>query len=315
MIKLDLITGFLGSGKTTFLRYYAKNLIEKGEKLCIIENDFGAINVDLVLIKDLEDLGCNLEMVVGGDGAEAHKRRLKTKLISMAMMGYTRVIIEPSGIYDVDEFFDLLYEDPIDGWYEAGNVIAIVNPKMDKELSDVSRYLFMSEIAQTGAVVLSRTQECTQEEIDGILDRMSELMVKFGCNRKFSDKLIVSKEWASLDESDYDQIVKCGVNRCDHIKLPVLEGDNYQTFFYFDFRMDKDKLIKLTREIFDDPDCKGVHRIKGIVQADTGDFYELNTTRNDIMTGEVGETRAVLIVIGEDISKKTIAGYLGEPTM
>ena len=131
MIKLDLITGFLGSGKTTFLRYYAKYLIENGEKLCIIENDFGAINVDLVLIKDLENLGCNLEMVVGGDGAVAHKRRLKTKLISMAMLGFTRVIIEPSGIYDVDEFFDLLYEEPIDSRYEVGNVIAIVNPNFE----------------------------------------------------------------------------------------------------------------------------------------------------------------------------------------
>ena len=315
MIKLDLITGFLGSGKTTFLRYYAKALAEEGEKICIIENDFGAINVDMVLIKDLEDIGCNLEMVVGGDGAQAHKRRLKTKLISMAMLGYTRVIIEPSGIYDVDEFFDLLYEDPLDGWYEAGNVIAIVNPKLEKDLSEVSQYLLMSEIAQAGAVVLSRTQDCKISEIEDAKTRMSSLMEKFGCNRQFSEKLLVDKEWDSLDAHDFSEIIKCGVNRCEHIKLPVLEGDNYQTFFYFDFKMSKDRLVKLTGEIFADPDCRGVHRIKGIVQADTGEFYELNTTRDEIMTGSVGETRAVLIVIGENINKEKITEYLGEPTL
>jgi len=315
MIKLDLITGFLGSGKTTFLRYYAKYLIENGEKLCIIENDFGAINVDLVLIKDLENLGCNLEMVVGGDGAVAHKRRLKTKLISMAMLGFTRVIIEPSGIYDVDEFFDLLYEEPIDSRYEVGNVIAIVNPKFEKKLSEMSSYLFMSEIAQAGAVILSRTQECNENEIQNATDQMSSIMEKFGCNRKFSEKLLVTKDWECLDKSDYAKIVKCGVNRCDHIKLPDVDGDTYQTFFYFDFKMNKDKLLKLTRDIFADPDCKGVHRIKGIVQTDAGEFYELNTTRNDVMTERVGETRAVLIVIGEGISKEKIAGYLGEPTL
>ena len=97
--------------------------------------------------------------------------------------------------------------------------------------------------------------------------------------------------------------------------MPDVDGDTYQTFFYFDFKMNKDKLLKLTRDIFADPDCKGVHRIKGIVQTDAGEFYELNTTRNDVMTERVGETRAVLIVIGEGISKEKIAGYLGEPTL
>lgn len=315
MIKLDLITGFLGSGKTTFMRYYVKYLLNKGEKLCIIENDFGAINVDMVLLKDLEELGCNLEMVVGGDGAVAHKRRLKTKLISMAMMGYTRVIIEPSGIYDVDEFFDLLYEEPIDGWYEAGNVIAIVNPKLDKNLSNLSRYLFMSEIAQAGAVVLSRTQECTSEEIKDIQQRIREYMEEFGCNRSLNDKLLVDKEWDKLDDQDYTGIVKCGFNRCDHIKIPISGEDDYQTFFYFDFKMDMDQLVEVTHKIFGDPGCIGIHRIKGIVQTNTGDFYELNTTRNEIMTNKVNGFRAVLIVIGEEIAREKLVEYLGEPTM
>ena len=53
MIKIDLITGFLGSGKTTFIRHYAKYLLDTGVRLCILENDFGAINVDRVLLPDL----------------------------------------------------------------------------------------------------------------------------------------------------------------------------------------------------------------------------------------------------------------------
>lgn len=43
-------------------------------------------------------------MISGGCDKETHRRRFKTKLISMAMCGYDRVIVEPSGIYDVDEF-------------------------------------------------------------------------------------------------------------------------------------------------------------------------------------------------------------------
>ncbi|MCR5557120.1 MAG: GTPase (G3E family) [Butyrivibrio sp.] len=297
------------------MRYYVKYLLNMGEKLCIIENDFGAINVDMVLLKNLEELGCNLEMVVGGDGAVAHKRRLKTKLISMAMMGFTRVIIEPSGIYDVDEFFDLLYEEPIDGWYEAGNVIAIVNPKLEKNLSAISGYFFMSEIAQAGAVVFSRTQECTPQEIEDIQQRIRDLMEEFGCNRKLDDKLLVDKEWDKLNEQSYSAIVKCGFNRCDHVKISISGEDDYQTFFYFDFKMDMEQLVEITRKIFEDKSCDGIHRIKGIVQTNTGDFYELNTTRNEIMTNKVNGFRAVLIVIGEDIPREKLVEYLGEPTM
>ena len=54
MVKIDLITGFLGSGKTTFIRRYAQWLIKKGYNIGILENDFGAVNVDMMLLKDLE---------------------------------------------------------------------------------------------------------------------------------------------------------------------------------------------------------------------------------------------------------------------
>ncbi len=72
MIKIDLITGFLGSGKTTFIRHYAGHFLEAGQRICILENDFGAINVDRVLLQDLLGEGCGMEMIVGGDGQESY---------------------------------------------------------------------------------------------------------------------------------------------------------------------------------------------------------------------------------------------------
>ena len=126
MVKIDLITGFLGSGKTTFIRKYAGYLMEQGMHIGILENDFGAINVDMMLLQDLCGENCELEMVSGGCDRDCHIRRFKTKLIAMGMSGYDRVIVEPSGIFDVDEFFDTLREEPLDQWYEIGNVIAVV---------------------------------------------------------------------------------------------------------------------------------------------------------------------------------------------
>ena len=51
MVKIDLITGFLGAGKTTFLKKYAEYLIAKGQNIGILENDFGAVNVDMMLLQ------------------------------------------------------------------------------------------------------------------------------------------------------------------------------------------------------------------------------------------------------------------------
>ena len=66
MIKIDLITGFLGSGKTTFLKKYAAWLVSRGEKIGILENDLGPVNVDMMLLKSLEGENCELEMISGG---------------------------------------------------------------------------------------------------------------------------------------------------------------------------------------------------------------------------------------------------------
>ena len=66
MVKIDLITGFLGAGKTTFLKKYAAWLMKQGLRIGILENDFGAVNVDMMLLRELEGENCELEMVSGG---------------------------------------------------------------------------------------------------------------------------------------------------------------------------------------------------------------------------------------------------------
>ena len=139
MVKVDLITGFLGSGKTTFIKKYARYLMDQGYNIGILENDFGAVNVDMMLLRELESEQCELEMVAGGCDKDCHRRRFKTKLIAMGMCGYDRVLIEPSGIFDMDEFFDALHEEPLDRWYQIGNVIAVVCMTMEAIPSQPNR--------------------------------------------------------------------------------------------------------------------------------------------------------------------------------
>ena len=68
---------FLGSGKTTFIRKYAQYLMDAGNNIGILENDYGAVNVDMMLLQDLMGENCELEMISGGCDKDCHRRRLR----------------------------------------------------------------------------------------------------------------------------------------------------------------------------------------------------------------------------------------------
>lgn len=200
MVKIDLITGFLGSGKTTFIKKYGSYLMEKGENLGILENDFGAVNVDRMLLSDLQDAGCDVEMVSGGCDYDCHKRRFKTKLIAMGMLGYDRILVEPSGIFDTDEFFDVLEEEPLNRWYEIGNVIAIADVTTEQNLSEKASALLAAQLARAGIVVLSKTSPEQTRESQSALAYFQKLMEQFGSRQKLAEKTL-AEDWENMDEA------------------------------------------------------------------------------------------------------------------
>lgn len=181
MVKIDLITGFLGSGKTTFIKKYAKYLIDQGLNIGILENDFGAVNVDMMLLQDIAGEKCTLEMVAGGCDKDCHRRRFRTKLIAMGMCGYDRVLIEPSGIFDMDEFFDALHESPLDRWYEIGNVITVVDAMLEENLSEDAEFILASEVANAGIVLLSKAQEAAETDIERTKAHLNKAMESVHC--------------------------------------------------------------------------------------------------------------------------------------
>ena len=273
MIKIDLITGFLGSGKTTFIKTYAEHLAGQGLKVCILENDYGAINVDMLILREELRDKCDLEMVVGGGDPDCHRRRTKTKLIEMGMLGYDRVIVEPSGIFDTDEFFDLLYEEPLDQWYEKGSVISIVDAKLPERLSGASEYLLMSEAANAGLILPSRVQETPDFRADRLVTRLNEAMKKYECGRVFTAADVLAKDWKELTDADFDRIENCGFRQADHVKLHVDQDGSYENLFYFHVHFTEDALIGKVKELFSEPEKYGnVIRVKGFipVKADEG---------------------------------------------
>ena len=281
MVKIDLITGFLGSGKTTFIRKYAKYLIDRGMHIGILENDFGAINVDMMLLQDLFGDNCELEMVSGGCDRDCHRRRFKTKLIAMGMCGYDRVIVEPSGIYDVDEFFDALYEEPLDQWYEIGNVIAIVDAKLQENLSKEAEYLLASEAADAGRIILSRADEATPEEMDRTVERLNKALEQVKCKRRL-DKEVIRKGIPDLREQDLQELVSCGYVSESYIKMDLGDFKGFDSLFFMNIEITEEELKKAVSAMMKDEACGRIFRVKGFIQKSTGEWLQLNATHDAI---------------------------------
>ena len=316
MIKVDLITGFLGSGKTTFIKYYVRYLIRKGEKIGIIENDYGAINVDMLLLSQEFGNQCGMEMVVASD-PDCHRRRFKTKLIAMGMEGYDRIIVEPSGIYDVDEFFDILYEEPLDHWYTIGNVIAIVDAKLEQEMSEESNYLLVSQIAEAGKVIFSKTSDATVFDFENTLQHMNNALTQFQCKRHYNFSNINSdtndvlfKPWEKLTPADFEQIESCGYVPEDHIKMMVTSGNNYQSLFFFHVKMSEECLKDTIKEFFFNSSYGHIYRIKGYIPENENCWIQFNATTNqtEIISSPSGQE--VIIIIGENLIQNKITDYM-----
>lgn len=308
MIKIDLITGFLGSGKTTFIKKYASYLLKKGMNIGILENDFGAVNVDMMLLQDLMGDNCELEMVSGGCDADCHRRRFKTKLIAMGMCGYDRVIVEPSGIFDVDEFFDALHEEPLDKWYEIGNVIAIVDAKLAEELSVEADYLLASEVADAGCVLLSRSQEATVEEISSTKEHLNRALGQIQCRRRL-DSEILTGNWDDLTDTDLEKILDCGYVAEDYVKESYAEGGGFDSLFFMNVHKSEEELHETAERILNDPSCGDVFRVKGFLRKEDGQWLELNATRHEICIRPAKLGQEIMIVIGEKLNKEVIDGY------
>lgn len=319
MVKVDLITGFLGSGKTTFIKRYAKHLIGSGSRIAILENDYGAINVDTLLLSELQCDRCDVEMVVGGSDLDCHRRRFKSKLITLGMLGYDRIIVEPSGIYDVDEFFDVLHEDPLDRWYEPGSVISIVSALLEDDLSDESEYVLVSETANAGLLVLSRSQEASQDDIDRTLDHIRKAYSRYQCSRVIDPKKdVLCKDWKDLNDDDYSRIMSAGVNHSDHVKRQVISHNDYDSLFYMNVQIPFDKAEQTVSDIMNDPACGRIFRIKGFLSESAGSdgktsakrWIEINATKKETTITPVANAQEVIIVIGEDLDKAAVASHL-----
>ena len=312
MTKIDLITGILGAGKTTFLIRYAKFCLSRGERIAVLENDFGAVNVDMLLLQELKCENCQLEMVSGCNDPYCHRRRFRTQLIALGMQHFDRIIVEPSGIFDMDEFFDLLYESPLDRWYEIGSILTVCDAHLRESMSDEMAYLLASEAACCGKLVLSKLtpEDDANTAVRQVLDRLNPALEAIQCSRSFSAEQLFAKSWDTLTDADYQMLRDAGWQHASYVKKYRTEALQSTVHYFMRFRIPDNRLEQLLNDLLTDPACGRILRIKGSFQADDGSWHKLNAVNGKTEIAPVPEGQAVLIVIGEALSLSALDSHI-----
>ena len=167
MTKIDIISGFLGAGKTTFIKKLLKEAVS-GEQVVLIENEFGEIGIDGGFLKDsgieIREMnsGCICCSLVGDFG----------KSLAEVLSTYKpdRIIIEPSGVGKLSDVMKAVIDVSADMDVALNSAVTIVDAAKCKMYMKNFGEFFNNQIGNAGTIVLSRTDITDADKIQKAAD-------------------------------------------------------------------------------------------------------------------------------------------------
>ncbi|MBQ6811074.1 MAG: hypothetical protein IJO94_06710 [Firmicutes bacterium] len=183
-IKIDIIAGFLGSGKTTLINKLLKEAYF-GEKIAVLENEFGAVGVDGSLI-ERDDV--NITEMSGGCICCSLKGTLTSGLVTIAKeYAPSRILIEPTGLADITDIAIPIADAAKEYPMEIDRVITVLNGKTILDQLNSGVGLVQEQIRHSSLAVLSRSESCNPREV---IRRVHEIK---------DDLTVVSASWDKIN--------------------------------------------------------------------------------------------------------------------
>ena len=188
MTKIDIVSGFLGAGKTTLIKKMVKEAYQ-GEKLVLIENEFGEISIDGGFLKDagiqISEMssGCICCSLVGDFGKAL--REVKEQFQP------DRILIEPSGVGKLSDVIVAVENTVADiPDMRLNSFVTVADAGKVKVYMKNFGEFYNNQIEAAGTIILSRTQKLTQEKLEAAVALLRE---------KNPTAAILTTPWDQLD--------------------------------------------------------------------------------------------------------------------
>ena len=203
MAKIDIISGFLGAGKTTLIQKLLKEAL-KGEKVVLIENEFGEIGIDGGFLKDAGievtemNSGCICCSLVGDFGSALKE--------VVTQYNPDRIIIEPSGVGKLSDVIKAVQGVAEDVKLDLNSFVTVADAKKCKMYIKNFGEFYNNQVEYAGSIILSRTGDVTEDKINQSVALLREH------NEKAA---IITTPW---DELSGEQILKVMEDGNDMVK-------------------------------------------------------------------------------------------------
>ncbi len=190
MTKIDIVSGFLGAGKTTLIKKLLKEALAD-TKVVLIENEFGEIGIDGGFLKEagieIKEMnsGCICCSLVGDFGTS-----LREVLDTYAP---ERILIEPSGVGKLSDVMKAVQDAMTDRDVELNSAVAVVDACKCKMYIKNFGEFFVNQIEHAGTIVLSRTDKLNEEKLAVCVEMIREH------NEKAT---IITTPWEALEGKD-----------------------------------------------------------------------------------------------------------------
>ena len=332
MTKIDIYSGFLGAGKTTLI----KKMIQEayaGQKLVLIENEFGEIGIDGGFLQDAGieitemNSGCICCSLVGDFG----------KALQRVITEYApeRILIEPSGVgklSDVEAAVEKVVSDTV----RLGNMVTVADAKKCKMYMKNFGEFYNNQVETAGTIILSRTDAMSDEKLQACVALLREknpnaVIVTTPWNELTGVQILEAMEQGNTmlqelehehhhehDEycchehehhhHEHDENCTCGCHDHDHHHA----DDVFTSWGTETTKKFTEDEIRSVLAAFDGEACGVVLRAKGIVAAKEGPWIHFDYVPGeaDLRRGAAGVTGR-LCVIGSGICENKLAELFG----
>ena len=303
-MKVDIISGFLGAGKTTLIKKLLDTLV-KDEKVAIVENEYGEVGIDVDLLKDRR---IEVKEINSGCICCTIKGDFKQNILDI-ISNYRpdRIIIEPSGVANFSQVLESIKEAHIEGLRINMKITMVDAQNVHMYMKNFGDF-YRSQLVNANTIILTRVEKLSDKEITHVCNEIKTINNKANIITTELSKLSPERIIQVSEKKVENLIENINIKKPKRIGLRRVSAPEFfenwgvetpKTFEY-------SELVKILNE-FQNNKHGEVLRAKGIIKSKDNKWFKFDFVPNDIsIVNYKSDYTGRVCVIGRNLNKDSI---------